>query len=185
MDSSDEEDVIVGPGWAQIKLSINQLQENLNMLCETLNLAVDIENIKQTSTRRVEIRDSSRRILDKQAQFMEKFKEKLESFKCTSIDGGESELEYIETYITLTRQVDTSISTLLDGVVKQLSLKTDAEKKLSNEFATLEISFHQLESQIMKEKIRYDKLTAEVNVEKARCRKLEQQLVEKSNLVKQ
>lgn len=180
-----EEDVLQGPGWKQLQTSIENLRAEFTLLGDSLEVIVSLENTKLLATGRVEIPDTSRRILSKEQQFIEKFREKFQAVKCVELETGIITPEYAKLYISLNEHLQKHISTLKTELNKQLELKTKAAKELLDENRKMMIDLQRKDRELMDEKRRSEIACAEKNTLSARCIKLEQLNEEKNQTIQQ
>ena len=134
------EDIFQGPGWRHLKASIERLRENFTVLCDSLEVIVNLENTKLIATGRVEIPDTSLRILGKEQQFVAKFQEKVSHVARIRIDAGadnenviSTTPEYAKLYMKLNEHLQTSIETLCCELKEQLTQKTAAAQAVLEE----------------------------------------------------
>lgn len=186
MSFSDDEDAFVeGPGWEELKKSVEKLTENFKLVSEALTMIVNIENAKLVSNGRAVIPDTHRRILQNEVKFIEKFKGKLNGYKRSELAQDENSPEYVGLYKTLTSSVNDHVDVLLSEITKQITVKTSAENELIAENKKLMESNKDLDDKQMKENISHEKTKAELNTMRVRSNKLQEQVEAKTNEIAQ
>ena len=179
------EDIFQGPGWRHLKASINKLRENFTILCDSLEVIVNLENAKLIATGRVEIPDTSQRILGKEQQFIAKFREKIGHVKCTVIESGDITPEYAKMYIALNDHMQSSIKTLCQELKDQLALKTKSAETVLTENKKMLVEIQEKDKLLMSEQRRCETVNVEKNTLAARCKVLERQIGEKNTKIQQ
>lgn len=179
------EDIFQGPGWRHLKASIDKIRENFTVLCDSLEVIVNLENTKLIATGRVEIPDTSQRILGKELQFIAKFREKLALVKCVAMEAGDITPEYAKMYIALNDHMQSSIKSLCDELTDQLALKTKSAQTVLTENKKMLVEIQTKDKLLLSEQRRCEMLNGEKNTLTARCKVLEKQIEEKNNEIKQ
>lgn len=181
----EDEQTSTGPGWIELQRSVEKLRNNFTVLCDSLEAIVNLENTKLVATGRVEIPDTSRRILSKEQQFIEKFRDKIKSYVPIELNGGDNSPEYVVLYSTLIKELQTSITALNKDIIENLNKKTNAAKHVIAENKKLILEQQEREKKLMEERKRAETATAEKNTIAARSKKLEEQMEQKNKKIRQ
>lgn len=184
-DEEEEEQTTIGPGWLELQRSVGKLRDNFTLLCDSLESIVNLENTKLVATGRVEIPDTSRRILWKEQQFIKKFREKLQNYTPVELEGGDNSPEYAVLYNALIKELHSSILAMNKDLIKKLNKKTQAAKSVIQENKKLILEQQEREKQLLMERKRAETANGEKNTIDARCKKLEEQMDQKNKKIKQ
>jgi len=180
-----EKDNLQGPGWKQLQTSIEKLRAEFTLLGESLEVIVSLENTKLLATGRVEIPDTSKRILSKEQQFIEKFREKIKAIQCVQLETGDITPEYAKLYKSLNEHLQKHIYALISEINKQLEQKTKASKDVLEENKKMMMDLQKKDIELMNAKRKSEIANAEKNTLAARCTKLEQLNEEKNQQIQQ
>ena len=181
----DTVDIFQGPGWRHLKASIEKLRNNFAILCDSLEVIVNLENTKLIGTGRVEIPDTSKRILGKEQQFIAQFREKIEHIKYVVVDAGDVTPEYAKLYISLNDHLQTCIKTLCHELKEQLMLKTKSAQVVLTDNKKMMVEIQEKDRLLMSEQRRCETVNGEKNTLAARCKVLEKQIEEKNTKIQQ
>ncbi|XP_066923306.1 spindle assembly abnormal protein 7-like [Clytia hemisphaerica] len=181
----NNEELFQGPGWKHLKTSVENLRQNFTVLCDSLEVIFNLENTKLIATGRVEIPDTSRRILGKEKQFVEKFREKLDAVKCVVIEAGDNAPEYASLYMSLNEHVQNAIKTLCTEVKAQLIIKSKSTEEILAENQKMMLDLQKKDKELMEELKRNETVLVEKRTLTARCKVLEQQIDEKNTRIQQ
>ena len=184
VDESNEE-LLQGPGWKHLKTSVENLRQNFTVLCDSLEVIFNLENTKLIATGRVEIPDTSRRILGKEKQFIEKFREKLDAVKCVAIEAGDNVPEYARLYMSLNEHVQNAIKTLCTEMQTLLTVKSKSTEEVLAENQKMMLDLQKKEKELMEELKRNETILVEKRTLAAKCKVLEQQIEEKNTKIQQ
>ena len=185
MDSFDDNEETIGPGWKALQDSIENLRSGFTNLCDSLTMIVNIENKNVLSTGSFVIPETSRILLEKETKFIEQFRKQVTQYKRIELDGGEHAPEYVNLYKKLVNGINNSIAMLSEGIIKQLNLKTQAHHLTVEENKKLNFDNIKKDTECLQTSTKYADLNGKLNTMNVKCTKLEEQLQRKSEEIAQ